>query len=143
MRGPTPLRTAAIGPERTEPSVGQSSTSQVLDVTTSRVHRGGMTQTMNDTTLDAFVDRYIAMWNDPDPAQRRATIVAQWAPDAGNYTLNLAAEGLDAIETRVTDAYEKYVATGRHRFQIHQPPVAHHGAVRIWWEMVTVGDGEI
>jgi len=102
-----------------------------------------MTPTMNDTTLDAFVDRYIAMWNDPDPAQRRATIEAQWAPDAGNYTLNIDAEGLDGIEARVTDAYEKYVGTGGHRFQSHQPPVAHHGAVRIWWEMVTVPDGRI
>jgi len=102
-----------------------------------------MTQTMNDTTLDAFVDRYIAMWNDADPAQRRATIDAQWAPDAGNYTLNLEAEGLDAIETRVTDAFEKYVGTGVHRFQCHQPAVAHHGAIRIWWEMVTVADGQV
>jgi len=102
-----------------------------------------MTQTTNGTAMDLFVDRYIAMWNDPDPARRRATIDAQWAPGAGNYTLNLEAEGLDAIEERVTNAYEKYVGSGEHRFQMHQPYVAHHGAVRIWWEMVMVADGTV
>ena len=102
-----------------------------------------MTQTTNGTAMDLFVDRYIAMWNDPDPARRRATIDAQWAPGAGNYTLNLEAEGLDAIEERVTNAYEKYVGSGEHRFQMYQPYVAHHGAVRIWWEMVMVADGTV
>ena len=82
-----------------------------------------MTQTMNETSLDAFVDRYIAMWNDPDPARRRATIDAQWAPGAGNYTLNMEAEGLDAIEARVTRAYDDLRRRGR-------PPVPAAPAVR-------------
>jgi hypothetical protein len=102
-----------------------------------------MTQTMDETSLDAFVDRYIEMWNDPDPATRRATIEAQWAADAGNYTLTMAAEGLDEIEARVTRAYESYVGTGLHRFRQHVPYVAHHGALRIWWEMVQVADGDV
>ena len=104
---------------------------------------GSMTQTMNETILDALVDRYIAMWNDPDPTRRRATIDAQWAPGAGNYTLNMEADGLDAIEARVTRAYTTYVGEGGHRFQLHEPYVAHHGAVRIWWEMVTVAEGTV
>jgi hypothetical protein len=102
-----------------------------------------MTQTTNDTAMDAFVARYIEMWNEPDAAKRRATIDAQWAPRAANYTLNMEAVGLDEIEARVTRAYESYVGTGVHRFQLHQPYVAHHGAVRVWWEMVTVADGQV
>jgi len=102
-----------------------------------------MTQTTNETTMDALVDRYMAMWNEPDPAKRRATIDAQWAPGAGNYTLTMEAIGIDAIEARVTRAYESYVGTGIHRFQPHQPYVEHHGAVRVWWEMVTVADGTV
>jgi len=102
-----------------------------------------MTQTTNETAMDLFVDRYIAMWNNPDAAARRATIDAQWAPGAGNYTVNMEAIGLDAIEARVTRAYTTYVAEGGHRFQLHQPYVAHHGAVRIWWEMVKVADGSV
>jgi hypothetical protein len=110
---------------------------------TSKVHARVMTQTINETALDAFIDRYIDMWNEPDAAKRRATIDAQWAPNAGNYTLTMDAVGLDAIEARVTRAYDAYVGTGVHRFQQYQPYVAHHGAVRVWWEMVTVADGQI
>jgi hypothetical protein len=102
-----------------------------------------MTQTTNETTMDAFVARYMAMWNDPDPAARRATIESQWAPDAANSTLTMEAVGLDAIEARVTKAYESYVGTGLHRFQEHEPYVEHHGAVRVWWEMVAVADGTV
>jgi hypothetical protein len=102
-----------------------------------------MTQTLNETDLDAFVERYIAMWNDPHASRRRATIDTQWAPGAVNYTPNLEAEGLDAIEARVTRAYTTYVGEGGHRFQLRQPYVAHHGAVRIWWEMVSVADGTV
>jgi hypothetical protein len=102
-----------------------------------------MTQTTNETAMDAFVARYIEMWNEPDGAKRRAIIDTQWAPGAGNYTLTMEAAGLDAIETRVTRAYEAYVGTGLHHFRQHQPYVAHHGAVRVWWEMVTVDGGEV
>jgi len=102
-----------------------------------------MTQTTNETAMDAFVTRYIEMWNEPDAAERRAIIDAQWAPGAGNYTLTMEAKGLDAIEARVTRAYDAYVGSGLHRFQQHQPYVAHHGAVRVWWEMVTVDGGEV
>jgi hypothetical protein len=101
-----------------------------------------MTQ-MTVTAMDALVARYLEMWNEPDAAVRRATIETQWAPNAANYTMNIEAVGHDAIEDRVTAAHEKYVGTGEHRFQLHQPYVAHHGAVRVWWEMVTVGDGTI
>jgi hypothetical protein len=102
-----------------------------------------MTQTTNETAMDAFIARYIEMWNEPDAERRRAIIDAQWAPDAGNYTLTMEATGLDPIEARVMRAYDSYVGTGLHRFQQHQPYVAHHGAVRVWWEMVTVADGEV
>jgi hypothetical protein len=101
-----------------------------------------MTQ-MTATAMDALVDRYLAMWNEPDAAARRATIEAQWAPNAANYTATIDAVGYDAIEARVSAAHEKYVATGQHHFRLHQPYVAHHGAVRVWWEMATVVDGTV
>jgi hypothetical protein len=101
-----------------------------------------MTQ-MTATAIDALVDRYLALWNEADPSVRRTTIETQWAPNAANYTVNIEAVGHDAIENRVTAAHEKYVATGEHRFQLHEPYVAHHGAVRVWWEMVAVADGTV
>jgi hypothetical protein len=111
---------------------------------TSRVQAQAMTPTTDlHPTLDAFVERYMEMWNEPDPAKRRASIDAMWAPDAANYTETMEAVGLDAIDARVTRAYEAYVGTGLHRFRPHRPHLSHHGAVRVWWEMVTVADGQV
>src|SRR5690348_1309538 len=42
------------------------------------VHIGPMTDTIETTTLG---DRYIALWNEPDPAARRAMIRELWATD--------------------------------------------------------------
>ena len=95
------------------------------------------------STLDAFIDRYMAMWNEADPVRRRTFVEELWAPDAGNYTQSIEAVGHDAIEARVTRSFEMFVGTGVHRFQPHQQYAAHHGAVRVWWEMVTVADGTV
>jgi hypothetical protein len=101
----------------------------------------------NDNTaqiaLDIFVDRYIQMWNEPDAVARRACIEALWSPDASNATATMIAVGHDEIEARVTRSFDLFVGTGVHHFRHHQPYVAHHGAMRVWWEMVTVADGAV
>jgi hypothetical protein len=105
-----------------------------------------MSQTTTDTptaAMDAFVERYIEMWHEADPARRREAIEALWRPDAANYTPSMEAVGHDELEARVARAHDAFVGTGAHRFQLRQPYVAHHGAVRVWWDMVTVDGGEV
>jgi uncharacterized protein len=92
--------------------------------------------------LEQFVDAYVAMWNEPDPDSRRKIVADLWAPDAVNFTAAFEARGREAIEARVTRAYDTYVGTGSHTFRLARPAAAHHGAVRVDWEMVTAG-GEV
>jgi hypothetical protein len=107
-----------------------------------------MTDTVDnitDTTtttddLDAFLERYMQMWNEPDAATRAGLVHELWAPDALNATPNMQAVGHDEIVARVTRSYDAFVGTGVHRFRTHVPAVAHHGAVRVWWEMVTADE---
>jgi uncharacterized protein len=75
-------------------------------------------------------------------ASRRALIEELWAPSAINATLNLEAVSHDEIEARVTRAYDQFVGTDEHRFEADQPPIAHHGAVRVSGRTVTV-DGTV
>jgi len=89
------------------------------------------------------VDRYVELWNEPDAGARRRTIEELWAPDGANYTASMAAVGYDALERRVSSAYESYVGSGQYRFRAGVPAVEHHGAVKVQWEMVTVADGEV
>ncbi|HTW10169.1 MAG TPA: hypothetical protein VME46_21885 [Acidimicrobiales bacterium] len=96
------------------------------------------------TEMDlAFVERYVALWNEPDAEVRRRTIEDLWAPDGANYTQSMQAVGYDALDRRVTSAYNDYVGSGKYFFRSHSPAVGHHGAVKVTWEMVTVPEEEV
>jgi hypothetical protein len=90
-----------------------------------------------------FIDRYVEVWNEPDPEQRRRTIEALWAPGGANYTQSMEATGYEALDDRVTGAYEAYVRSGKYRFHRAGPPVAHHNAAKVQWEMLSVDDGSV
>ncbi|WP_216913668.1 hypothetical protein [Nocardia noduli] len=85
---------------------------------------------MNNDTL---AQRYLAQWNEPDPRLRRALIRDLWAIDGAQVLVDppqamreaaaalafpippLEVRGHDAVERRVTRAYEMFVEPG-HRF---------------------------
>jgi hypothetical protein len=91
---------------------------------------------MSATLPDTFLAEYLQMWNEPDPLVRRRLVESLWSPDAVNATPGLRAQGHDEIEARVTRSYDTFVGAGGHRFETHEPAVAHHGAMRVWWRMV-------
>ena len=108
----------------------------------------------------ALADRYIAQWTEPDAAARRAAVERLWAPD-GTHVLQppaeirataaelgfdhvtLEAQGHDAIETRVTRSYERFVAKEGITFRSRQDAVRLHGLVKFGWEAVSVATGEV
>ena len=60
------------------------------------------------TKVVELVDRYVAVWNEPDAALRREGIAALWAEDGAHFTPSLEARGYQALKARVGGAYEKY-----------------------------------
>jgi hypothetical protein len=91
--------------------------------------------------LDRFIERYVAVWHESDPAQRRSRISELWTPDGANLTRTLEARGHEALEARVRTAHEKWVRDAGCRFRARDVQ-AHHDAVRFKWEMVRP-DGEV
>ncbi|WP_235029363.1 hypothetical protein [Streptomyces sp. 3213.3] len=55
----------------------------------------------------------------------------------------LRARGHDAIETRVTRSYQRFVEKGEFTFRARTDAVRLDGLVRFHWDTVTVGDGEV
>jgi|SRR4051812_37878177 hypothetical protein len=98
-------------------------------------------------------ERYVAVWNEPDPEARRATIHALWRTD-GRHLLQAPAEmreraaeigfpaatlevrGHRALETRVSRSYAEFVAGGEYAFRIRGVPARVGEAIRLGWEMV-------
>lgn len=95
-----------------------------------------------ETGLESFIERYVAMWNEGDPARRRELIEALWAPDCANFTKSIEVHGHDALEKRVTASWEKWVRDNACVFRPLRHD-AHHGAVRFVWEMVGRDDGRL
>jgi hypothetical protein len=91
----------------------------------------------------SLTDRYLDLWNEPDPQARLATVAELWAEDGTNSTPSLEARGPEAITARVTRSYDTYVGPGTYLFRLARVPVSHHDAIRLDWEMITRDTGAV
>jgi hypothetical protein len=90
---------------------------------------------------EAFCDRYVRVWHEPDPATRKELVGLLWAPDAVQYTNANEYRGHDALEGRVTAAYKQLVEEGGYVFRPEIEPASHHGALLMAMEMVPKDGG--
>jgi hypothetical protein len=110
---------------------------------------------MNDP--NELAARYAAIWNEPDPARRRAAVEALWTADGLQIlkppveirevaaTLAIApvleARGHDELEARVARAYDEFVAPGTMEFRSCNDADRLRDVVKFRWEAVGP-DGE-
>jgi hypothetical protein len=92
------------------------------------------------TTQD-LVERYVALWNQPDAGLRRMAIASLWLPDGVHYVKEREARGYAALEQRVTGAYEKNVRDNGNRFRARPGVQRLRDVVTFNWEMLP-RDGE-
>ena len=89
--------------------------------------------TNTTTPITAIVDAYIAMWNEADPARRRALAGDVFTEDAAYVDPVMSGEGQDGIEAMVAAAQKQFPG---HRFELSQGPDAHNDRVRFAWRLV-------
>ena len=113
------------------------------------------------TPLDVkdLTGRYVAAWNEPDPARRRQAIRELWAEDGihvlqppaefrqaaaglGFTSAALEARGHDELEVRVSRAYQDFVAPGEFAFRSRDNADALRNVVKFSWEMIPAAGGE-
>jgi len=95
------------------------------------------------TKPNELVDRYVAVWNEPDADRRRQGIAALWAVDGAHFTSSLEARGYQALEARVAGAYEKWVKAEGFVFRSANNAEDHHNGVRFFDFLVLGDDGRI
>jgi len=100
---------------------------------------------------DALAERYVTMWSEPDPARRRDIIEELWAPGGahllqppeevraeadrlGIVGAGFEAVGHDAIEHRVTTAYEDFVVRQKYTFRFPGNAQRLKNTVMFRWE---------
>jgi hypothetical protein len=91
------------------------------------------------TTHSDLVDRYVAMWNEPDPTRRAHLVADLWTDDAA-YTDPLAdVRGREAINGLVGAVQEQFAG---HTFRPYGRVDGHHDVVRFGWGLVPDGGDE-
>ena len=72
----------------------------------------------------------------PTPSGAGQLIRNLWQEDASHLARTLEAIGHAGIETRVADAYEKWVKEKGNVFRLRDGVDGHHGTVKLRWEML-------
>jgi hypothetical protein len=93
------------------------------------------------TDVRQFVDRYVNIWNEPDAERRRATIRDLWQKNALHLARSIEAKGHGGIETRVANAYDKWVKEKGNVFRLRDGVDGHHGVIKLRWEMLPAKGG--
>ncbi|WP_433194874.1 hypothetical protein ACQP1G_39735 [Nocardia sp. CA-107356] len=120
-----------------------------------------MSKHLDDNELARFAERYMTQWNEPDPEIRRKLIQETWAPTGAQILVDPPAEiresaanlhfavpalqvhGHDALEARVTRAYEMFVESGEYVFEVGPATRLPAGLVGLAWSMVATADGSV
>lgn len=89
-----------------------------------------------------IIERYVAVWNESDPEERRQRIRSVWASDGSTCYRLLDARGYDAIEQRVHGSWEKWLRDGRYIFR-PKTAAAHHNAIKLEFVLLTVPEGRV
>ncbi|MEU2425311.1 hypothetical protein ABZ619_30565 [Streptomyces sp. NPDC007851] len=89
----------------------------------------------------ALLERYVAVWNEPDAAARRAQVEDLWTPDGLHYTQTRRFQGTESLVARVTEAYDQFVGGQGLRFRVGGDPVGHHDGLTFNWVM-SPGDSD-
>jgi hypothetical protein len=86
---------------------------------------------INDT-----VERYIAAWNETDPAARRAAVDALATSDVTYIDPIAVAEGADAFDATIAAVQGQFPDF---TFRLAGTPDAHHDQARFTWELGPAG----
>ncbi|MEV0824701.1 hypothetical protein [Nonomuraea rubra] len=115
----------------------------------------------NQRDVEPWADQYIAQWNESDPDRRAALIRDLWAADGSQVLVDppqeirdaatalafpvppLEVRGHEALNARVSRAYEMFVASGEHVFEAAEEAVLlSPNVLGIRWSMVSTSTGE-
>ena len=91
----------------------------------------------------ALADRYVAAWNETDPAARREAIAELWRPDGVHYVGTREARGHAALEERIKGSHDKNVRDAGHRFRAVKNAQALRQVVTFNWEMIRPSSADV
>src|SRR5689334_22421082 len=84
-----------------------------------------------------LADRYLAAWNESDPAARSAAVAALFSDDVRYTDPLVTAEGRAALDATIGAVQQQFPGFS---FRLAGRADAHHGQVRFGWELGPAGE---
>lgn len=81
------------------------------------------------TDVGQIVQRYAAVWNEPDAAARKRAVAELWAPDGVEFVEGAQFRGHDGLVDRVSEAYALLVASGEYHVTDNNHVTVHDDVV--------------
>jgi hypothetical protein len=94
---------------------------------------------MNDAT--ELAQRYVSVWNESDPAERRRIIRDLWTEDGMECTRSRPTKGYSELEARIAASHEKNVLDAQNRFVLQGKADRNHDVVKLDWRMIQTKNG--
>jgi hypothetical protein len=91
--------------------------------------------------VDRLVERYLAVWREPDATARSRGVAELWATDGAEYVEGVQFRGHDGLTDRVAEAYQQFVATGAYQLT-HEDHVTVHGDIVVLTLQLIHAEGE-
>ncbi len=82
-----------------------------------------------------LANRYVEVWNEPDPARRRAAIAELWVPEGEHYVGAREVRGYPALEERVIGSHDKWVVEANCQFRAMPNAQRLQDVLTFGWEM--------
>jgi hypothetical protein len=92
--------------------------------------------------FDRIVEDFGAVWNEPDPGERRRRIQTVWRADGWTCNKVLPGRGYEQIERRVNISREKWLRDGKHLFK-RDKTAGHHDVVRDDFVVVSIPEDKV
>jgi hypothetical protein len=87
--------------------------------------------------------RYVHIWNEADPAARRAQVKALWIEDGTHYVRTREVHGHADLEVRVATSHQTNIAERNYWFEVDGGVQQLRDMVKFNWRMVPNGGGAI
>jgi hypothetical protein len=90
-----------------------------------------------------LANRYIHIWNETDPAARRAQVAALWIETGTHYVKVREVHGHADLETRVATSHQTNVVERNYRFEATGDVEQLRDLVKFKWHMVPQAGGAV
>jgi len=101
-----------------------------------------MTETI-EAAAGTIIDRYVAVWNEPDAQSRRAAIGSLWEPDGVEYVEGgIQFRGHEELDGRIARAYDEFVGSGKFHATLAEDASRHDDLVTFTVQLST-DEGEV